>query len=135
MFLLVALAAVAVVAIAATASAQRVTKIRVVSIQTSAHRSGHSFVANGRLVTPGDRSDRVGRYTGKFTPRGHHATRIRAVGTFFGEGTLKVKGVQGRGNNRILVIGGTGAFNGAAGKLKIHSLAHGNARLTFLFVQ
>jgi hypothetical protein len=46
-----------------------------------------------------------------------------------------VKGTVGRGDNRISIIGGTRAFNGAAGKLKIRTLKHGRALLTFVFVQ
>jgi len=134
-FLAVALAAIAVAAMAATASAQRVTTIRVVAVQTSQHRSGHSFIAKGRLAEPGHLSDVVGRYQAKFTPRGHRGVRIRGVASFFGQGTLKVKGVQRPRDNRILVIGGTGHFNGAAGKLKTRNLSKRNTRLTFVFVQ
>jgi hypothetical protein len=133
-FLAVALTAIAVAAMAATASAQRVTTIRVVAIQTSQHRSGNSQIAHGRLVVPGDRSDVVGRYQAKFTQL-HRAFRIRAVATFFGQGTLKVKGTESRGDNRILVIGGTRHFNGAAGKLRTRSLSRRNTLLTFTFVQ
>jgi hypothetical protein len=134
-FLAVALAAIVMAAVAATASAQRVTTIRVVATQTSQHRSGHSFIARGRLAEPGNLSDVVGRYQAKFTPRPHHRVRIRGVASFFGQGTLKVKGIEGPRDNRILVIGGTGHFNGAAGKLKTRSLSRRNTLLTFAFVQ
>jgi hypothetical protein len=133
-FLAVALAAIAVAAMAATASAQRVTTIRVVATQTSQHRSGDNQIARGRLAIPGDLSDVVGHYQAKFTQL-HRAFRIRAVATFRGQGTLKVKGTETRGDNRILVIGGTGHFNGAAGKLKTRSLSKRNTLLTFTFVQ
>jgi len=133
--LIAALAAVAVAAIAASASAQRVTTITALSIPRSQHRSGHSQIQRGVLVDPTDRDDHLGRFHAKFTPQGRRGLRIRAVAVFGGHGSLKVKGTVGRGDNRISVIGGTRAFNGAAGKLKIHTLKHGRALLTFVFVQ
>jgi hypothetical protein len=132
---LAALAAFAIAAIAAPASAQRVTKIRVVAIQKSIHRVGRTVRARGKLVKPHHRHHRVGRYHARFRPRGRHRVSIRAVAIFRGEGSLKIKGTEGRHDNRLVVIGGTGEFNGAAGKLKTRDLRGNKTLLTFLFVQ
>ena len=135
--LLVSLAAVAVAAVAATASARTETRFAVVASKGHGHSlGGHSFLVHGRLSQPGDRDAHVGRYEAKFTQRSNHTLRLRAVANFRGEGSLKAKGLLSRGpNSRVPIIGGTGAFNGAAGKLKIHNLRHGRALLTFIFVQ
>ena len=42
---------------------------------------------------------------------------------------------QRLGDNRLSIIGGTGEFNGAAGKLKTRNLGHKKTLLTFAFVQ
>jgi len=133
--LLAGLTVMAVAAIAATASAQRVTKLRVVTYREHAHRVGNAFVVHGLLKDAANRSNRVGRFEAKFTRRSHHRTGIRAVATFGRTGSLKVKGVQGPGDNRTPIIGGTGAFNGAAGKLTTRNLRGNHTLLTFLFVQ
>ncbi len=39
------------------------------------------------------------------------------------------------GDNRLPIIGGSGEFNGAAGKLKTHNLGKRKTLLTFIFVQ
>src|SRR6266516_6772532 len=115
-FLLVSLAAVAIAAIAASASAQTATKFSVVAVNKSSQRSGHSIIVRQRLLQPGNLSNQVGHATVKITPR-HRRVRIRGVGVFRGEGSLKVRGTEGPGDNRLPIIGGTGEFNGAAGKL------------------
>ena len=122
-----------VVAFAATAFAQQTTTISVVAVQKSQQRAGHNTViAKGALVGS---SRVVGHYRAKFTFHRHNRNlRIRAVAKFR-RGSLKVKGTQGRGDNRIPIIGGTGRFNGAAGKLKTHNLGRNKTLLTFVFVQ
>jgi hypothetical protein len=134
--LLVGLTTLAVAAIAATASAQRVTKLRVITYRQHGHRVSHnSFLIRGLLKDAANRSNRVGRFEAKFTRRPHHRTAVRAVAIFDRTGSLKVKGVQGPRDNRIPIIGGTGAFNGAAGKLITRDLRGNHTLLTFLFVQ
>ena len=129
--------ALAVVAIGATASAQRVTKFSVVAIQKSQRRvSNRSLISKGRLAQVGNLSNTVGHYHARFTFRRKTRTaRIRAV-AFFGRHTsLKAKGIQGPHDNRLPIIGGTGAFDGAAGKLKTRNLGRNRTLLTFAFVQ
>jgi hypothetical protein len=135
-FLFISLVAIATIAIAATASARTETRFSVVASKGHGHQVGsHSFLQHGRLSQPGDRDDVVGRYQAKFTQRSNHKLRLRAVASFPGQGSLKAKGFLSGRNSRVPIIGGTGAFNGAAGKLKIHNLRHGRALLTFIFVQ
>jgi hypothetical protein len=134
-FLLAGLTALAFAAIVPAAGAVRVTTIRVITYHQHGHRVGHSFVVRGRLKDAANRSNRVGRFEAKFTPRGHHRVRIRAVATFDHVGSLKAKGIEGPGDNRLPIIGGTGAFNGAAGKLTTHDLRGNHTLLKFVFVQ
>jgi hypothetical protein len=131
--LLAGVTALAVAAMAASASAQRTTTLSVIAVQKSQHRVSHTrFISKGALV----RSNRVvGHYRARFTFRRHSRnTHINAVAKFR-RGSLKVNGTQGPGDNRVPIIGGTGRFNGAAGKLKTHNLGHNQTLLTFVFVQ
>jgi hypothetical protein len=134
---LLALALAAIVALAgvATAGARTETRFTVLEIQKSSHRVGDSFVAHGALYALG--GGRVGRDVVKVTQVGKRRLRVKALARFRGQGSLKVKGVLGRGlnNNRVPIIGGKGAFNGAAGKVKVHNLHHNRTLLTFAFVQ
>jgi hypothetical protein len=127
-------AVVAVAVVSAPASAQRVTKIGVIEIRKARHHHGNVNTARGLLV---HRGVPVGHDVIKFTVLGHRRARLRAIAYFTGRGSLKVKGViSGRNNNnRLPIIGGTGAFNGAAGKVKVNNLGHQRAHLTFVFVQ
>jgi len=134
--LLAGLTLLALSAIATTASAQRVTKLRVITYQQHGHRvGGNSFLVRGLLKDATNRSNRVGRFEAKFTQRRHHRVAVRAVAVFGRAGSLKVKGIQGPGDNRLPIIGGAGAFNGAAGKLTTRDLRGNHTLLTFLFVQ
>jgi hypothetical protein len=130
--LLSALTALVAAAIVGTAAAQTVTRFSVIATQTSSHRTDNGFVSRGRLTKSGRV---VGRYHARFTPRGHHRVKINALARFRGEGSLKAQGVEGPGDNRIPIIGGTRAFDGAAGKLQTNGIGHGRTRLTFTFVQ
>ena len=75
----------------------------------------------------------------KFTPQKNHnrhgELKVKGVAHFRGQGSLKVQGGAGPGDNRVPIVGGTGAFNGAGGKLETHNLGHKMTRLTFIFVQ
>ena len=132
------LAVLAFVAIAATASARTETRFSAIDIKTSVrHVNRTTIIQRGRLVNPFDRDEVVGHDVVKisFHPKSRSA-RVRAIAFFRGQGSLKVKGHLGSGrNNRIPIIGGTGAFNGAAGKLKLHDLSSRRTLLTFIFVQ
>ena len=126
-----AIAAVGVLALAA--SGQTATKIGVISVRKSQSFSHNVGRERGVLV---HRGVRVGDYSIRFKVIRPHRARARAIASFTGRGSLKIKGVFGTGkNNRIPIIGGTGEFNGAAGKLKTHELSGRRTHLTFLFVQ
>ena len=71
--------------------------------------------------------------------------RLRWVARFRGQGSIKAIGTLLNGSprrvvfsgalQRLVVIGGTGAFNGAAGKLFFHDVGGRRQRLDFHFVQ
>jgi len=140
LFLLASVAAVAIaaVAIVSSASARTETRFSVIDVKTHARQvSRTTVIQRGRLVNPADQDQVVGHDVVKiaFHPKSRTA-RIRAIAFFRGQGSLKVKGTFGGGrNNRIPIIGGRGAFNGAAGKLKTHTLSKRKTLLTFIFVQ
>jgi hypothetical protein len=141
LLLLASLAAVAVASfaiMASSAGARTETRFSVLEIQKSQHKVGPTtIISRGRLVNLADRDDVVGHDVVKisFHPKSRTA-RVRAIGYFRGQGSLKVKGrITGGKTNRIPIIGGTGAFNGAAGKLKVRNLSSRRTLLTFIFVQ
>jgi hypothetical protein len=135
----VSLLVVAVGVFAAMASANPAkpvtTKFSVIEIHKSSHSTRHSFINRGALVRTNDRDDVVGHDVVKFSPRTHQRFEVKGTAFFMGEGTLKVQGGATQGNNTIPIIGGTGEFNGAAGKVKTHQLSKKRTRLTFIFVQ
>lgn len=133
--LLSGLTVLAAAAIVATATALQATKLRVVTHHEHARRIAHGFIVRGQLVDAANRRNRVGRFEATFRPLGHHRVRIRAVAVFDRIGSLKAKGVEGPGDNRLPIIGGTGAFNGAAGKLITRNIRNDHTLLTFVFVQ
>jgi hypothetical protein len=146
LLLLASLAAVAVVAIVATAGAKTETRFSVVHVDSKpGHPIGHnSFIQRGKLLLPSDHHVVVGHdvIKAKLHLR-RAAVRLRIVARIRGEGSLKAKGiVTGKHNpSRLPIIGGTGAFNGAAGKLKIRGQTRfrggglRTTRFTFIFVQ
>jgi hypothetical protein len=120
--------ALAFAALAATAAARTESRFNVVEIVKSAHRVGNHFVTSGKLVVPGDRDDVVGHDHVKFSRKGN----IHAV-VHFPDGTIKA---QGNANaNRIIIVGGSGRWNGAAGKINFRSLSHRATLLRFAIVQ
>ncbi len=109
----------------------------VLSKQTSSKRVSHTkFRFKDKLLNPKNRHDRVGRDRGqcKFNIQTHNV-KCRAVahlnGKFAGSGDIKVRGDFGRGDHRLNVVGGSGQFNGVAGKLKIQTLNPKVDRLHF----
>ena len=70
----------------------------------------------------------VGHFRAKFRRGGH----LGAVFTF-DNGKLRASGNQK--NHRVPIVGGTRAWNGAAGKLLIHNRKHNQALLKFDVVQ
>ena len=145
LLLLVGLITVAIAAMAAMASARTETRFSVVhSDSKEGHPAGHNtFIQRGRLRSPV--TNRVVGHDvikAKLLPR-RNAVRIRIVSRFRGQGSLKALGVVSARHNpsRIPIIGGTGAFNGAAGKLKARGLSTfrgggvNKTLFTFIFVQ
>jgi hypothetical protein len=120
--------ALAATGLVGTAGAQTASRFTVLAIDQSRHhqRSG-ALVIRGRLAVPGDRDDTIGHFKAKFT-LAHHKLRVRAV-FYFANGKIKAKGTLSH-NNRVQIIGGTRAWNGASGKI----LTHGS-RLLFVVVQ
>jgi hypothetical protein len=101
----------------------------VISKQVSGERiSEHAFRFKDKLLQPGNRSNRVGRDKGKCREAANrNRIRCHAVvhlnGEIGGFGDLLVAGNIGRGDKRLNVVGGTGDFNGVAGKLLLHTLS------------
>jgi hypothetical protein len=82
--------------------------------------SEKAFRFKGKLFDPRNRHDRVGRDHGLCKIR-HKALRCRGTTHFNGEiggfGDIKVRGDLEAHDNRLNVVGGSGDFNGVAGKL------------------
>ncbi len=111
---------------AATAAARTESRFSLIEVAKSQHRAGNKFITHGNLYTTG--GSFVGTDRVKFSRKGN----IHAV-AHFGGGTLKA---QGNANaSRILVVGGSGRWNGAAGKINFHSLSHRKTLLRFAIVQ
>jgi hypothetical protein len=102
--------------------------------QKSSHRVGHGFQFKDKLLNPKDRSDRVGRDRGRCRAK-HQALKCRAVahlnGKIGGFGDIRVRGDLRRNDNRLNVVGGSGAFDGVAGKVLIHSVGERTDKLHF----
>jgi hypothetical protein len=125
---LLALVALAAGVLAATAGARVESRFSVIAHATHRARVGNHQLEKGRLLVPGDRDDIVGHYLAKFSRRG----RIHAV-AIFPDGKIKIQGNTNA--NRIPIIGGSGRWNGAAGKLKTRGLSRRDTLLTFIVVQ
>jgi hypothetical protein len=82
--------------------------------------SGDGFRYKGKLFDPQNRHNRVGRDHGVCKFRPHHAVRCRGTSHLNGEiggfGDIKYRGNLRRGDTRLNVVGGSGDFNGVAGK-------------------
>ena len=85
-----------------------------------------AFRFKGKLFDPRNRHDRVGRDHGVCKVRPHNALRCRGTydlnGEIGGFGDIKVRGNLRQGDNRLSVVGGTGDFNGVAGKVVFRNL-------------
>lgn len=106
----------------------------------SQRTSSGGFVFRDVLTEPNDRDDVVGHLRGVGTGCGQGCFEIKALVHIFDEGYLKVRGKflrnrPSRQNNRLIIVGGSGAYNGAAGKVRVHGLGGSNSLLTFDFVQ
>ena len=80
-----------------------------------------AFRFKGRLFDPRNRHDRVGRDHGLCKVRPHETVRCRGTthlnGEIGGFGDIKVSGNLRPDDNRLNVVGGSGEFNGVAGKV------------------
>ena len=90
------------------------------------HRVGeHAFRFRDRLYDPDNRHDRVGRDRARCRETSHRSIRCHAVvflnGEIGGDGKIKLAGDLGRRDNRVNVVGGTGDFDGVAGKMVLRS--------------
>jgi hypothetical protein len=124
-------ATVAALALAAvtgtTAGAQTVSKFSVQTVNTHPlHGSGPVQV--GRLAEVGEPREFVGRFAARFTQN-----HVKAVASFNGRGRIKFAG--NLSNNRLQILGGSGVWNGASGKVKVHNLPGPEVVLTFTVVQ
>jgi hypothetical protein len=81
---------------------------------------GDAFRFKGKLFQTGNRDNRVGRDHGLCKIRPHETLRCRGTyhlnGEIGGFGDIKVSGNLGPDDNRLNVVGGSGDFNGVAGK-------------------
>jgi hypothetical protein len=121
---------VAVVAagiLVASAGAQTASRFTVVDVPKRI--THHGTVTVGKLTKPGTRRVVVGHDRIKFNPKTGHARGV----FIFPNGKIKAAGFLE--NSRVQVLGGTRAYNGVAGKVKIHK-SHGNdTPLTFVLVR
>ena len=130
-----AVAALAVTGIAATAASGRVvSKFSVVAVARHERVVGKTDVIGGVLKPVGD-DQVIGRFKIKETPISGGRERERANTFFRGEGLIKVRGVEGAGDNRLQIVGGTGAWNGASGKVLTRGLSEKRELLTYTVVQ
>jgi hypothetical protein len=121
-------AALAAAVLAPTAGARSESTFKVIADSTSHKERKHAFILTGKLRDPNNRSNVVGHFRAKFRRGGH----LGAVFTF-DNGKLRASGNQK--NHRVPIVGGTRAWNGAAGKLLIHNRKHNQALLKFDVVQ
>jgi hypothetical protein len=88
--------------------------------------SGNAFRFRGKLFDPRNRDDRVGRDRGHCDIRPHNSLLCRGTfhlnGEIGGFGDIKYRGTCGPGDIRLNVVGGSGDFDGVAGKWLFESL-------------
>src|SRR5262245_40507572 len=133
--LIAAVAALAITGIIATAaSGQVVSKFRVVAVARHEHVVGNTDVIGGVLQPVGEENV-IGRFKIKETPISGDREREPANTCFRGDGLIKIKGVEGAGDNRLQIIGGTGVWNGASGKVLTQGLSGHRELLTYTVVQ
>jgi hypothetical protein len=85
-----------------------------------------AFTIRGGLFDPANRADRVGSDHGRCKIRPHGVLRCRGVmhlnGEIGGSGDIKYRGNVRRDDSRLNVTGGSGDFNGVAGKWVFENL-------------
>ena len=112
-----ALAAVMTALTGGTAGALTVTKFSGLTLARGRDDFGrHSFVYHGRLVRLHHHQDVIAHWRARvhYGHRGHEGEVF-----FFPDGKLKASGTQDHLHHwKIPIVGGTGAWNGASGKIK-----------------
>lgn len=93
----------------------------VVSKAKNAHETSDGLAFYEKLIDPAKPANKVGFDRGICKPTGPRTAFCRVVyhlgGEIGGHGTIRAGGVVGAGDNRLNVNGGSGAFDGAAGKV------------------
>ena len=135
-----ALAALGTALLAAPASASFDHHFSVLSKEIAFHRVGeHAFRFRDRLYDPDNRHDRVGRDRARCRETSHRSIRCHAVvflnGEIGGDGKIKLAGDVGRRDNKVNVVGGTGDFDGVAGKMLFHNVSGQFDKLHFDLVR
>jgi len=94
--------------------------------------NGNAFRFRGKLFDRRNRSDRVGRDRGHCNVVSHNALQCRGTfhlnGEIGGFGDIKYRGNLRRRDNRLNVVGGSGDFNGVAGKWVFQALNRSGTR-------
>ena len=107
----------------ATAQAFFTPHFSVIAKQMETHRThAGGFVFKDNLLDPANPSNSVGRNRVRCTPRSHDVLHCRGIvflnGELGGEGTITAKGNLSEDEAiRFNVTGGSGDFNGVAGKV------------------
>lgn len=114
---------------ATTASAITASKFSVVGGVNFINASPQRVIIRGPLVAARHRGVRLGHYRARFGAG--HNPRLK-VAFVFPSGKIKAKGRANR--RRIEIVGGTQAWNGAAGKVKIRPLRGRAERFTITVV-
>lgn len=123
--------ALALAAMATVAAARTESRFSLIETVKSSHKiNNNTFITHGVLSEATDPDDVVGTDSVKFSRAGHGTIHARAH--VFG-GTLKAQGNVAA--NRIIIVGGSGRWNGAAGKINFRSLNHRQTLLRFAIVQ
>jgi hypothetical protein len=128
-------AIVATSLVASPAGARTETRFDVYAIGVAIHRGPDGRISfRDRLVEPANHRERVGhdKVACRFLRRG--TSHCRAV-FVFRNGTVKANGLIGGRHPRLPVVGGTRAFNGAAGKVIVQNLKRRNSLISFDLVQ
>jgi hypothetical protein len=88
------------------------------------HETPDGFRFKGKLFDRHNHDDRVGRDRGR-AKIGGHVGHVHGVfhlnGEVGGRGDLKYRGDIESGDNRLVIVGGSGDFNGVSGKIVFHN--------------
>ena len=101
--------------------------------------AGHNFFRfRDRLLDPNNRHDKVGRDHGKCRQKHRHIKCHGVVhlnGEIGGFGDIRFRGDLDPGDDHLVVTGGSGQFDGVAGKLTQHNVTERITRYHFDLVR